>query len=174
MLLYASAIQGKDDGPSFSGHWRYVFSTVCYDLLTEARLDVNWNSRQNLMLLLRAEGYLQIDRVNMVTSAKISGFEHCAQRVTFSSSTTELPLWLWLYYPGGSMYYCTPTRPELVRFQDQRKFPFSPRTVHVYLLVMFGRVSCGITPKTGKKNWNLKNAYSSTCSNYEIGTSFVY
>ena len=85
---------------------------VCYDILTEARLDVNWNSRRIWMLLLRVEEYLRIVRVNIVTSLKRAGFEHCVQTVTFSSSTTELPLWLWLYYPGGSTA-CTPTRVEL-------------------------------------------------------------
>ena len=41
------------------------------------------------MLLLRAEGYLRIVRVNVVTNAKRAGFELRTQRVTFSSSTSQ-------------------------------------------------------------------------------------
>ena len=93
---------------------------------------INRNSRRIWILLLRAEGYLQIVRVNIVTSAKRSGFEHREQRVTFSSSTTELPLRLWLYYPGGSIT-CTPTRLELVSFQDQREFLFQRTVLYPFI-----------------------------------------
>ena len=48
----------------------------------------------NLDLLLQAEGFLQIVRVNIVTGSKRARFEHCAQRSRVSSSTAELSLML--------------------------------------------------------------------------------
>ena len=103
---------------------------------------INQNSRRIWMLLLRAEGYLRIVKVNVVTNAKRTGFELRAQRVTFSSSTTELPLRLWLYYPGGSIT-CIPTRLELVSFQDQRKCSFFPRTV-LYPFIEYSAVGAPV------------------------------
>ena len=53
---------------------------------------INRNSRRIWILLLRAEGYLQIVRVNIVTGSKRARSEHCAQRSPVSSSTAELSL----------------------------------------------------------------------------------